>query len=106
MDAKFTLHNVRDMLPGYFALVLHALAATGLDHVQLTLAPTLEARYITTYTTIGAFIFGLVPYGMRELVVSPFVFFSTILQIPIYASFRCPSVRHPCSQSTPSLQFR
>lgn len=70
-DARYSLDDIRETLPGYCALLLHTLSASTLEHLQTTLSTQLGSKYASAYSTVGASIIGLSVYSMRELTVRP-----------------------------------
>lgn len=71
-DARYSISDVRVTLPGYLALLLHVLSAGASEHLRAALLPSMGAKYVSVFCTIGAATFGLIIYATTEILVSIF----------------------------------
>lgn len=69
-DTRYTLNDVLETLPGYLALLLHVLSTGASEHLRSTLAPSVGAKYVSVFNTVGAATFSLIVYVAREILVS------------------------------------
>lgn len=64
-DTQLSAQGFRWFLPGYVALVIHALSSSALEHTQKLLIPSLGTTFTIAATTLGAAIFSLPFYIFR-----------------------------------------
>ncbi|THH15614.1 hypothetical protein EW146_g4892 [Bondarzewia mesenterica] len=94
-DTKFSMDNVRTTLPGYLALALHAILASALEHMHGNFVTRLGSRFAPAFSTVGASLFGLLIYSMREFTATippaPIVPILSLLVIPLLSYTLRPS---------------
>ena len=69
-DTRYSINDVRVTLPGYFALLLHILSTGASEYFRSALVPSVGAKYVSVFCTIGAATFSLIVYGTTEILVS------------------------------------
>ncbi|ETW78917.1 zinc transporter [Heterobasidion irregulare TC 32-1] len=92
-DAKFSIDNVRGTLPGYLALMLHAISASGLQYLHNNFTTKRGSTFAPT--VLGASVICLVLYSTRELVVTvtptPIVPLLSLTIIPLLSYTSLPT---------------
>lgn len=68
-DTHFSTENIWRFLPGYGALVLHALCTSAYEHTLGVLSPSLGTSFTIAASTLGATIFALPFYLFRTVMV-------------------------------------
>ncbi|KAI0321026.1 hypothetical protein OF83DRAFT_1101614 [Amylostereum chailletii] len=94
-DAGFSLNNVRDTLPAYFAFAVYALSTCAVEHYHAQSSSKLGARYAATFGTFAACVVALCFYSTRKLTLnpasSPVVSIVSLLALPLLAYATQPS---------------
>ena len=68
-DTSYTINDVREMLPGYLALLLHILSTGAFEHFRSLLVHNIGSKYISVCCTVGAAAVSLIAYTSREILV-------------------------------------
>ncbi|KAI0272645.1 cation efflux family-domain-containing protein [Gloeopeniophorella convolvens] len=88
-DTGYSIHDVRETLPGYLALIFHVISTGALEHFKAPLIPNLGHKHVSTLCTLGAAMISLVAYMLREAVINvpptPVVPLFSLLAIPLAA---------------------
>lgn len=88
-DTRYSLNDVLETLPGYLALLLHILSTGASEHLRSMLAPSIGAKYVSVFNTVGAATFSLIVYVAREILTNvpslPAVPLFSLLAIPLAA---------------------
>jgi zinc transporter 5/7 len=69
-DTRYSINDVRETLPGYLALLLHILSTGASEHFRSALVPSVGAKYVSVFCTIGAATISLIVYATTEILVS------------------------------------
>ncbi|KAF5336143.1 hypothetical protein D9611_006190 [Ephemerocybe angulata] len=88
-DTHFSPEHARKFIPGYGALLLHALSSLGADSTFSVLAPSLGSTFTIATTTLGACLFAFPFYIFRSIMLnfppSPDLPFVSLVIIPFVA---------------------
>ena len=92
-DTRYSIGDVRVTLPGYLALLLHVLSTGASEHLRSALLPSVGAKYVSVFCTIGAATFGLIIYATTEILVSIFIIIIRVISTSrVLASDQCATV--------------
>lgn len=68
-DSGFNATDMKSLVPAYGALILEAFSSSVLEHTQGVLLSNLGQTMTTALGVIGAFIFSIAFYAVRQLLV-------------------------------------
>ncbi|TEB29064.1 cation efflux protein [Coprinellus micaceus] len=96
-DTHFFSGNLWRLVPGYGALLLHALSSIAADHTIGTLSPSLGSTFAISAVTLGASLFAVPLYLFRSLMLN----FPTTPELPALSWVVIPLVAYSLLFMTP-----